>query len=299
MPLPYTLLSLTAAAGLWWAGHALSCARPALQASAAPPVFALPGSAYGSLMARLIRDSLFSYWHGGESATTLPEPAAKKQAAPPPPPPGRFARKGAPPPPPPPAETEAPEGLSWADRQVDRLARLEKARTRRNNPLPMSAAHQRYVNAAGDVRLRLAYQLDPGDAILYEILHFHLSTRGPEAGDAKPFLDALANKAMAYGQRPEASLSDTLTGAGAAINLLNQELLTETRKRNVAGIQKQWANLEACLGRYHLIRHKAETEGWWERIPPLRRQELEEHARLLIRIRGMVKQTLEKPAAAQ
>lgn len=298
MPLPHTLLSLTAAAGLWWVGNALSYAKPTLQASAAPPVFALPGSAYGSLMARLIRDSLFSYWHGGESATPVPEAASRKSAPPPAPPAGRFARKGAPPPPPPPAEAEAPEGLPWADRQVDRLAKLEKARTKRNNPLPLSAAHERYVNAAGDLRLRLAYQLDPGDAILYEILHFHLSTRGRKSEEAKPFLDALADKAMAYGQRPAASLSDALTGAGAAINLLNQELLTENQNRDAANIQRQWANLEACLGRYRQVRQTAEAEGWWDRIPPLRRQELEEHAGLLIRIRGMIQKTLGKPAMA-
>ena len=299
MPLPHTFLSLAAAAGLWWAGHALSCSRPALQAEAVPPVFAVPGSAYGSLMARMIRDSLFSYWHGGQSAAPAPEvtpPPTAQQAPPPPPPPGRFARKGMPPPVAPKPVEQPAADLSWLDGQVDRLARLEKARTRRNNPLPMSAAHQRYVNSAGDVRLRLAYELDPGDAVLYEILHYHLASRTQPGGEGEPALEELAEKALAYGLRPGGSLSDALTGAGAAINLLNNELRPENRRRNLALVQKQWKNLEVSLARYQEIRSRAQAEGWWEEIPPLRRQELEEHAKMLTRIRDMVQKTLAKPA---
>lgn len=296
MSLPHTLLSLLAAAGLWWAGHAAMLNRPLQQSGdeVKAPLFALPGSAYGSLMARLIRDSLYSYWHGGESAA--PAPASQNSnastAPPPPPPPGRFARKGLRPPPPP--VEAAPPTTSWAEAEVLKLSRLEKNRTKRNSTLPLSAAHQRYLNAAGDVRLRLAYQLDPGDATLYEVFHYHLGSHLPPQNRG-PALAELAQQAMSYGLRPEASLSDCLTGAGAAINLLNEELMPENTQRNPASIQSHWHTLQQCLNRYLAIRQQAETEGWWYGIPAIRRQEIDEHGQLLLRIRDMIQRTLAQP----
>ncbi|TDU70893.1 hypothetical protein EI77_02011 [Prosthecobacter fusiformis] len=181
-----------------------------------------------------------------------------------------------------------PEDISWLDQRVDKLARLEKSRTKRNNPLPLSAAHRRYVNAAGDVRLRLAYHLDPGDAILYEILHFHLSSRTQRS---EASLKALSHRAMAYGLRQGGSLSDALTGAGAAINLLNDELRPENTQRDFQAIQHQRDILERSLARYGEIRSTAQSEGWWDGIPSVRRDELEEHAKLLTRIRDNVRRT--------
>ncbi|MES2505325.1 MAG: hypothetical protein V4599_01380 [Verrucomicrobiota bacterium] len=288
MPLPHTLLSLAAAAGLWWAGHAVTCTRPALQPEETPRAFALPGSAYGSLMARLIRDSLYSYWHGGESAAAASTPPAAKDAPAPPPPAGRFARKGMPVPPViQPADPETP----WLQKRVDALASLEKGRTRRNSPFPVSGTHQRYLNAAGDVRLRLAYQLDPGDSTLYEILHFHISARTQPPEAATPALQALAQRAMTYGLRQEASLADALTGAGAAINLLNEELRPGQTLHDAGAISRHRETLANCLQHYQHIRSTAQAEGWWEKIPLLRRQELEEHAKFLTRISDMIQRT--------
>lgn len=288
MPLSYTLLSLTAAAGLWWAGHALTCTQPSLQAARTPPAFAFAGSAYGSLTARLIRDSLYSYWHGGESATAAAAPTPAKDTPAPPPPAGRFARKGMPaPPPPPPVQSETP----WLQKQVDELARLEKNRTRRNSTFPLSKAHQRYLNAAGDVRLRLAYQLDPGDATLYEILHYHIAARTQPPEAAESVIQALAQQAMNYGLRNEASLADALTGAGAAINLLNEQLRPERVMRDASAISQHRDTLARCLHHYQKLRSTAQAEGWWENIPPLRRQELEEHAKFLTRIHEVIQRT--------
>lgn len=291
MSLPHTLLGLGTAAGLWWGGHALSCSQPPLQPEASPKVFALPGSAYGSLMARLIRDSLYSYWHGGESATPAPAATASdpsKNAPAPPPPAGRFMRKNMPPPSPEPA----PSSVSWIEAKVDRLSQFEKSRTRRNSTFPLSQAHQRFLNSAADGRLRLAYDLDPGDAVLYEILHFHIATRTQPPEAARSAALALADKAMAYGLRQNASLSDTLTGAGAAINLLNEQLMPENTQRDPQAIRRGWEALKQCLAHYDHIRATAQTEGWWDHIPPTRRQEIEEHAGLLQKIRGMIQKTL-------
>ncbi len=288
MSLPHTLLTLATAGGFWWAGHALSRSQQNLHASANPPAFAVPGSAYGSLAARLIRDSLYSYWHGGESAS----PAAAAQSSkdsPSSPPPGRFARRGMPAPVP---QTQVPADVSWLQAIVDRLARLEKDRTRRSNTLPLSSAHQRFLNAAADVRLRFAYQLDPGDAALYEILHFHIASRTQSPDAARTAINALGQSAMAYGVREGGSLSDALTGAGAAINLLNDQLHPGNPHRNDQAIASQWRALDQCLKRFRDLRSQAQQEGWLEGIPAVRRQELEEHAKLLTRISEMIRPVL-------
>lgn len=282
------------AAGLWWAGHALCRSQLALHANAVPPAFALPGSAYGSLAARLIRDSLYSYWHGGESAVPATDNKAAS-AAPAPPPPGRFARKGMPPPAPPP---QAQANVSWLQSHVDHLTKLEKNRTKRTSSLPLSAAHQNYLSAAADVRLRFAYQLDPGDAILYEILHFHIASRTHPPEAARSALDSLAQSAMTYAVREGGSLSDALTGAGAAINLLNEQLQPGNPRRDSNAVTNHWRVLELCLERYQSLRNKAQGEGWWNGIPTLRRKEFEEHASLLMRIRDMIQRTLSKEAGS-
>ena len=287
MSLPHTLLTLTAASVLWWAGHALSCSQRSLQATAPPPAFALPGSAYGSLAARLIRDSLYSYWHGGESAVPAVETKAPQGTPPPPPPPGRFARKGMPKPPP-----QVQADVSWLQSRIDHLTRLEKSRTKRTSTLPLSAAHQNYLNAAADVRLRFAYQLDPGDATLYEILHFHIASRTKSPEAARSAIDSLAQSAMAYGVREHGSLSDALTGAGAAINLLNDQLQPGNLRRDNKAVISQWHALERCLERYRNLRNTAQTEGWWDGVPAVRRQEFEDHAKLLSRISEMIRPLL-------
>lgn len=288
MSLPHTLLTLAAASGLWWAGHALSCSRETLQAAARPPAFALAGSAYGILAAHLIRDSLYSYWHGGESAAP-PVGTQASQGVPPPPTPVRFARKGMPPPVAPP---QIQADVSWLQTRVDQLTRLEKSRTKRSSTLPLSHAHQQYLNAAADVRLRFAYQLDPGDVTLYEILHFHLTSRTRSQENARVAIEVLAQSALAHGLREDGSLSDALTGAGAAINLLNDQLQPGNLRRDNKAIINQWHDLEHCLDRYRHLRSAAQTAGWWDRIPAVRRQELEEHAKLLTRISEMIRPML-------
>ncbi len=286
MHLSHTLLTLITATGLWWAGHALSCSQKTLLATATPPAFALPGSAYGSLTARLIRDSLYSYWHGGESAAPASGTKAPQLA---PPPPGRFARKGMSPPMPTP---QIQADISWIQGRVDHLTRLEKNRTKRSSTLPLSNAHQQYLNAAADVRLRFAYQLDPGDATLYEILHFHIATHTIPPQAARAALDSLAQSAMAYGVREDGSLSDALTGAGAAINLLNDQLQPGNLSRDNKAVINQWHVLEHCLQRYRSLHSAAQSEGWWDGIPTVRRQEFEDHEKLLTRIRDMIQRTL-------
>lgn len=281
MSLSHPILILTAAATLWTAGHRLAGPRDA----SSPGFLGLPGSAYGSLAARLMRDSLHSYWHGGESATQVPhEPATS-------PPPaasaGVFARRAAaaPAPVPPPAS-----GLEAA---LVRLARLEKSRTRRNSPFPTTEAHRRYLDASAFWRLRSAYALDRSDATLYEILHFQLAARAARDPALRGEVERFAEQAIAQADAPMAGATAALTGAGAAINLLNDLLAPGLTRRDDAAILKRWRQLDDCLQRYQGIHDQAVADGWWQGIPEIRRQELEQHAALLRRIAETIRRQLQ------
>ncbi|HRJ06962.1 MAG TPA: cytochrome c peroxidase [Prosthecobacter sp.] len=249
----------------------------------------LAGSAFGSLAARVIRDSLHSYWHGGQSAAQSSHDKTTKEQAktPPPEPPGIFARRSKPAPP--------GEDVSWLDKQIVRLAELEAGRTKRNSPFPTSDAHRRFLNASASWRLRIAYELDPGDPVLYEILHYQLAARLAEKPETRQKLDALAERAITHGTAPMSGLNAALAGAGAALNLLNDLLRPGQPKRDDDAIIRRWGQLDRCLARYRAIRHDAVESGWWSGIPEVRQQELEQHAALLGRIAEKIR--LQLPAA--
>jgi hypothetical protein len=291
MRIPYPLLIGVAAVA--WAAGRLTAPAPANPHSP-PPAFGIAGSAYGSLVARHMRDSLYAYWHGGENArnhTPAANPAQAATAPPPPPMPGRFARRGQPqaPAPPPVAPVVVPEepAGSLLDRGTRLIARLEASRTRREGPLVLSAAHSRYIEASADWRLRFACHLDPGDAVLYEILHFQLETKATSPSAAQKATEELAVRALSRARSDQAGLADVLTGAGAAINLLNDKL--QPGQTDAAAASLAWQNLDACLARYQLLRNEAQAEGWWASIPELRREELENHARFLEKMAGRIR----------
>ncbi|WP_009958479.1 hypothetical protein [Verrucomicrobium spinosum] len=299
MRISYPLL-IGAAAAVWGAGR-FAAPVPAMP-HAAPPAFGMAGSAYGSLVARLMRDSLYAYWHGGEQTRNhqpaAVAPGATSQTPPPPAMPGRLARRGQPPMPPPPSApasvVETPEEASGSvlDRGVKLIARLDAARTRRDGPLALSAAHSRYLNAAADWRLRLACQLDPGDAVLYEILHFQIQSRAGSPEAALKASEELAQRALQHALSDDSGLGDCLTGAGAAINLLNASL--QPGQTDLAAASRTWQNLDTCLDRYRQLRSHAQNEGWWAAIPEIRREELENHARFLETLAGRIRRQLSR-----
>jgi hypothetical protein len=181
---------------------------------------------------------------------------------------------------------------SWLERGVAELARLETARTKRNTPFATTAAHTRFINASAAWRLRVAYELDPGDAILYEILHFQLSSHGEPGPATQKLIHELADKAIRYASAPRASMSDALTGAGAATNLLNQQF--RSGRALVPGdlILRNWDSMKRCLDRYRAVRQQAADEGWWEGIPQVRREEIETHAALLEKVAETIRKSL-------
>ncbi len=284
MSFSHPLLTLSVAGLLWIAGDQLAARRDAGSCG----LLGFPGSPYGSLAARLVRDSLHSYWHGGESAAQAQHPAATAATPPTPPAVGVFARRAA-------ATTAAaapvPE-VTWLEARVHALARLEKERTRRNSPFPMTAAHQRYLDSSAFWRLRSAYALDRSDTSLYEILHFQLAARALQRPELKPEVVRLAEQAIAMADMPMAGFAAPLTGAGAAINLLNDLLDPKQVRRDDAAILKRWAQLGSCLRRYEEILGQAQAEDWWQGIPEVRREEVESHAAFLGRIAAIIRQQL-------
>lgn len=298
MHLPYTFLAV--AVVLWGASRAV--APPPPVSSDDVPSLGIAGSAYGSLIARIMREPLYAYWHGGEvsgaakvsAPARADKPASAEPATPPPSPPagGVFSRRRLA------AQAQeeqkpavvqtvavAPQG-SALERGAKLLLDLESRRTKRTGQFVTSAAHLRYINASADWRLRLACHLDPGDAALYEILHAQIIYRSTSQAEAQAGVRDLARRAIARALSRDAGLQDSLTGAGASLNLLNDALLSSREGQHVQGtITSSWNTLEACFQRYRDVRLAADTEGWWQGIPEMRRQEIEDHARFLERLR--------------
>ncbi len=251
------------------------------------------------------------------AASPAPAPAAP---APPPAGAGVFSRRrlaaGQPvePPPPPPAglpaipaqETAPAATSSLLDRSIQWISRLEAGRTKRpgQGQMTLSQAHLRYVNAAAGWRLRLAYALDPGDASLYEILNQHAVTEilqqqrtvTPETeAQARASVKALARRAIDYARTERAGLAEALTAAGAAVNLLNNALETLAAGASTpADVVSSWNIIEENVTRYQTLRATAVAEGWWEGIPLIRRQELDEQAQNLIQLSGKIREYLFK-----
>ena len=242
--------------------------------------FAVPGSAYGSLAARQMKYSLYSYWHKGESAYA---PAIVDDGANKPPPPGRFKRSG---PAKPDADSLAPrfEKGTWHERLMQTLLALESRRTRGNTQFNISPAHQRYLDASAIWRLQLACALDPGDPVLYEILNLALSTRQAHSEVVRLQLVALVDRAIKKSSSPQAGMLDQLTAIGAAIDRLNELLSPDLKTKDEAAIRYYWDVVQKGLVRYEAIRKQAGDEGWWDGISMVRQQEIESHAGLLKRI---------------
>jgi hypothetical protein len=313
MRFPNTLLISLAALVLWGASRWV--APPMPKSSEDVPALAISGSAFGSLAARSMRGSLYSYWHGGEAfqapKATPPaqSPTANTPPPPPPPTPGVFSRRrlGSPPPaettatsnhatpePPPPPQPEIASGPPL-DRAAAWLNDLEKRRTHRKDPVAFSAKHIQYLNAATGWRLRLAYNLDPGDPMLYEILHHHILTTSQNIEQARVRSRLLTDQALAHAHSSHADMDDTLTGVAAAINALNETITAaQPNQPSKEELLASWQEITSCQNRFHELRTAAEQEGWWSNIPGHRRTEIDHQADFLGRLTKKIQEFLVK-----
>ena len=280
MSFPYPLL--IAAGALWLTSLWLS-PKP-VPPDTRPPVLGVAGSAYGSLLARLMRDTLFSYWHEGagvaghhhgDEASPGQSPAVSLRRR------LNLPEKA--------PVKEVVSDKSWLERTSDRLERLETSRTTRNSSFAISFSHRRYMTSSATWRLRMAYYLDPGDVVLYEILY--AQTQGDRRGRA------LSEEAISRAFLPAAGFQEALTGAGAAVNLLNEDLQPDkVPALDLAAAERCWSALDQCLLRYQRLRETAVAEQWWEEIPGERRGELDTHAALLKRLADSLRLQLSRKA---
>lgn len=289
-----------AAAVLWGSSRFLAPPLPATVEEV--PTIAIPGSAFGSLIARTMRNSLYAYWHGGEAYRAKQAAAPTSTSAPPPPPPpptpGVFSRRhlganAAPATAPAPTEPtstqqlepELPATGTPVDRAAGWINRLETQRTRRAGPVVFSAAHRRYINASAGWRLRLAYNLDPGDPVLYEILYHYITTTSQDLAQIQERSRIVTKKALDHARSSQGGMANALTGVGAAINGLNEVLLAaQPEFPSKEEIAPHWDSITSLQRQFHETRAAAEREGWWQNIPPARRTEIDDHARFLDRL---------------
>lgn len=268
--------------------------HPMTEAKTAANPLALQRSAYGSLFARLMKDSLHSYWHDGkqEHAGEHHDHEETKDKPEPPPPPGRLklVRR----PPPPPVET-APQDTSLLASITRKLDQLEEQRTERNSPFATSTAHRRFLTATADNQLYQAWQFDPCDAALYEIAHYTALSRAPTPELKRVAAGQLARRTVEHALAPTSGMSESLTGAGAVLNLFNDQLQPDRPTPPLdADLQFLWSTLNQCLDRYQTLRQQAVAEGWYTGIPAIRRGELEEYAAMMQKLAGMVREQLTK-----
>jgi hypothetical protein len=166
-------------------------------------------------------------------------------------------------------------------------------RSVRNSPFAVAPTHRLFLSASADWRVHLAWELDPGDSALYEIDHFVSLSRAPTPDAAKRKADELAQRTIQHALSPQAGPVDALTGAGAVINLLNDELLpNRPEPPKTADILHNWRVLNFCLNRHRELRREADEEDWWNDIPDVRRNEIETYARMLERLSVLIQKQL-------
>jgi len=271
MSYSYPFLGLAAASVLWvlaGAGSVL-CLKSHEEMAFKNPL-AVKRSPYGALVAGLMKRSMHDYWHAGQSGQHAQHQRAPNPAS---------------------REEGGAANLAWLNKAVSRLSALEEQRMLPTSKMPISNAHKRYLDAAANAQLRAAYWLDPGDAALYEISHYAVmaSAENPETGRIRA--EQLAAQTIEHALSDQGGMSAALTGAGAAINLLNNDMVAGS---GVAGdvVLGHWALLSECLKRYALLRGQAAAEGWWEEIPEIRRGEIGSYAALVEKLAGTIKRRL-------
>lgn len=194
-----------------------------------------------------------------------------------------------------PAIPAIPDERPALDRAATWLNALETRRTRSQDRAPMSAKHLRYINASVGWRLRLAYNLDPGDPVLYEILHHHIVTTTQDPAQARERSKLLAQKALEHAHSSQAGMADSLTGFGAAINAFNETVVAAQPGQPAREeLLANWQDITSCQKRFHEFRSAASREGWWKNIPEGRRVEIDTHAKLLDTLTKQIQEFLTK-----
>ncbi len=240
-------------------------------------------SPYGSMVARLMKNSIHNYWHAGRpeqhpGRTVSPSAAPNKGYESPIDSDWYHKSKSI---------EGPPQKGSWLQQSIDWLTELEEARVTPTTLIAMSKAHRRYLNATANGQLKAAFRLDPGDAALYEILHYTAMGSAAKPDLARSEAEKLAAQTISHALSDQGGISAALTGAGAAINLLNNDMV---RDSGVAPevTMRHWKMLSNCLQRYHVLKVQAVEEQWWEGVPQVRRGELAGYGALVEKLANTI-----------
>lgn len=241
------------------------------------------GSPYGSMVARLMKSSMHNYWHAGRleqhPGKTVPPRSSPNEGY------------GSP------FEIDlnhqsesivgATHKGSCLQQSIDWLMELEEARVTPTTMIAMSKAHRRYLDATANWQLKAAFRLDPGDAALYEVLHYTAMGSAARPDLARSEAEKLAAQTISHALSDQGGISAALTGAGAAINLLNNDMVRDSGVAPEVARQ-HWRMLSKCLQRYRVLKAQAVEEGWWEGVPQVRRGELAGYGALVEKLSNTI-----------
>jgi hypothetical protein len=169
---------------------------------------------------------------------------------------------------------------------IDRLAAASSAR---NNPRPVTSAHQFYMRRKTEDKLRFAYNLDPAHYGNYNSYHLfltesHFGTRRL----LTPTAIKLAKETIDYCLAQKDDPRPALTAAAAASNIL------ELMINNVRGttphfstdhLKEALAVLDHCLARHHELSAQWLATGNWSRLSTFRIKETQERLHFITKVR--------------
>ncbi|MEI6871371.1 MAG: hypothetical protein WCL08_03725 [Verrucomicrobiota bacterium] len=275
MPIPHTILTLCVSAGCWLLA-ASWIATPRAEFLGADNPLAIRRSGYGSLAARLMKESMHNYWHAGtqESAHGHKHEHGENAASD--------------------ADELGSTSKSWLQQCSERISEWEAHRKAAPRHFKIRPSHRRYLEATAARYVRTAYHLDPGDSALYEIMHYTEMSRAGSPASAVQVSEKLARETIAHALSPVGGCAAALTGAGAAINLLNNAMQAGApATASPEQLRQHWKMLSECLDRYHTLKQSAVSEGWWEAIPLERRREIGIYAALIEKLSRIIGRKLE------
>jgi hypothetical protein len=285
--LPSTAVSvgLLGAGALAWA---LTARHVATHSELAAPLNAMGinRSPYGEVFAMAMQSPIDTYWHGsgvedhGNGHVCGPDCDHDHD---------HDHDAAAPAPATPPA--------SLKNRLVAFISDLDRGINARNNPKPITPAHQFYMRRQTEDKLRFAYHLDPAHYSNFNSYYFFLTQ--PMIG-TRPELTAsavmLAQNTIDYCLKQDNDPRPALTAAAAAENILEQ-MITETRsgirQHSITQMRQNLALVDHCIRRYQQIASQWDAAGNWDRLSDFRLEEIKLRVHFIGKIRDTQAATIE------
>lgn len=225
------------------------------------------GSPFGKLLSRLLKSSLGDFWHSSGSTETLPKRSFEKRL-------GSKEEKS--------FSAPAKDQSYFWTMLLTELQDLEAERHRRSSAFDISTTQKKQLEAAGNERLKLAFQLDPGDYELYEMLHITLASEpGLSASGKTSAVRAIAEMSINNAHLHFSGLFDQLAAIGAAQNCLLDLFSLPPSSAHQEEIRHFMQVQDDNLLKLRLLMRNSEHEEWWKNLPLHRKVTLNNYASML------------------